>query len=235
LVTRLLLEEDFELAEVAALDVVGIRVHRGVAPQRQEVQMDADEVRRAMRAQPRGDERAPVAALRGVTVVAQAEHERVEHRSDVRQRAAALIGREGKRVARQRRCHDRERVGRIAAVRGGIGEQRDQLHELEHGAGPAVREQQRRRLRAAAFDMDVVDVDALDPRLELRQRVERALRRAPVVVVTPVRDELAHEVDRRPKGPRRYRRLVREAHAGEPVAQVAQRGVTDVQLECLSD
>ena len=98
-----------------------------------------------------------------------------------------------------------------------------------------MREQKRRRLRTAAFDMDEVEVDAVDPRLELRQRVERALRRAPVVAVAPVPDELAHEVNRRPVRPRHNRRFVREAHAGEPLAQVAQRGVFDVQLERLSE
>ena len=94
--------------------------------------MDSEHVLRAIRPQPGGDERAPVAALGAVARVAESHHELVEHRTNRRQRAALLIRAERQRVPGQRGHDDRERVGGVAAVRGRIGQQRDQLEELEH-------------------------------------------------------------------------------------------------------
>ena len=69
------------------------------------------------------------------------------------------------RVAGQRRRDD----GEV------LGEQRDQLVELEHRARPAVREQQRHRVGSPARLVDEMQVDAADRHLELREAVELAL------------------------------------------------------------
>ena len=65
LVAGLLLEPVLELAEVGASPRPSGRPIFGIAPQRQQVEVDADQLVGMHRAQPRGDERAPVAALRG--------------------------------------------------------------------------------------------------------------------------------------------------------------------------
>ena len=99
--------------------------------------MDADEALGEAMAQHRGDERAPVAALRAEALVAEhVGHQLGERLRDLHHAEARLARLEGQRVARQRRRHDREL----------LGQQRDQLVELEHGARPAVREQQRHGL-----------------------------------------------------------------------------------------
>jgi hypothetical protein len=46
-------------------------------------------------------------------------------------------------VARNRRRDDVESVGRVSAVRSGIGEWAEDLQELDDGAGPAMSEDQR--------------------------------------------------------------------------------------------
>ena len=188
-------------------------------------------VLRAVRAQPRGDERPPVAALGAVARVAEARHELVKHGADRRQGAARLVLAERQRVPRQRGHDDGEGVRGVAAVRRRVGQQRNQLQEFEHRPGPAVRQQQRLRVRAAALDVQEVHVDAVDARHELRPRVERGLGPAPVVGVRPVVDQLAHETDRRAVGPRRLGRLVRPAHAREARREIGDRGRVDGKAE----
>ena len=138
-----------------------------------------------------------------------------------------------KRVAGQRGRDDREGVGGIAAEAAGIGQARDQLVELPDRAGPAVREQQRVRIRADAGLVDEVQVDARERDLELLERVELRLLGAPVEAVAPVLDERAQIVQVRAVGPLGAGNLVRPAGAREPAAQVVQNLVGDVESERL--
>ena len=98
----------------------------------------------------------------------------------------------GKAVARQRRNHDVERVRRAAAVRRRIGQRIDDLQLLDDRAGPAVRDDDRQRVRLLRAHVDEVDVDAVDLGHELRQGVQPRLDLAPVVVRRPVARELLH-------------------------------------------
>jgi hypothetical protein len=89
-------------------------------------------------------------------------------------------------VARQARGHDVERIGRIAAMRGGIGEERDQLAEPKERIGEAVREDQRDRIGASPALVDEVDVEPADEGAELREPIDFGFGCAPVEFGPPV-------------------------------------------------
>jgi hypothetical protein len=111
-----------------------------------------------------------------------------------------------------------ERVAGGSAVRGRVGERADDLEQFDDGARPAVGHDERQRVRVRRLHVDEVDVDAVDLRLELRQRVESRLTLAPVVLGRP---EVREPLDRR-----RLHALrsvvdefpVRPARLGDPVA-----------------
>ena len=76
-----------------------------------------------------------------------------------------------------------------------------------------------------------MDVETVDVRLELIERVETALLCAPVEPVMPVHDQLLQISEVHPIGPARTRQLVREARSRKPVLQIRQDGILDVDLE----
>ena len=137
-----------------------------------------------------------------------------------------------------------EGVGRVAAVRPGIGELVDQADVLDERVRPAVGEDQRRGVRLWRLDVHEVDVLAVDRRREVRVGVEPGLDGPPVELAAPALDELAEvaagdavlparlddAADRQPLELRR-RQLVGEAGLGEPVEQVVEIGLRDVDAE----
>ena len=68
----------------------------------------------------------------------------------------------GEAVAGHRRDHEVEGVFRASAVRRGIGERADGLEQLDHRAGPAVRDDQRQGVRMPRAHVDEVNVEAVD-------------------------------------------------------------------------
>jgi hypothetical protein len=130
------------------------------------------------------------------------------------------------------RGHDHvERVGGIAAVTLRVGQARDQVEHLDERARPAVHDQQRQRRRPAPARVDQVQAEAVDVRAEVRQRVDRALLRAPVEPGLPVAHELAHVAEARAVVPARALDLVRPARAREALAEVVEHGLRDVDGE----
>ena len=107
----------------------------------------------------------------------------------------------------------------------------DDVEELEHGAGPAVRKQQRQRRRSLARHVQEVQVDAVERHDILGKGVEPGFLRTPIKAGVPVMHEFAQIAHIRAVGPRRPGRLVREARACEALAQVGQRRFGDVQGE----
>ena len=171
----------------------------------------------------RSDERAPVAALHAEAVVAEHRHQLGVERGDLLDGEALLPRPERERVARQRgRDH-----GEV------LGEQRDDLVELEHRARPSVRDQQRRRAGLARGLVDEMQVDAADRQRELAEAVELRLPRPPVEARAPVFDDVPHVGEACARGPRRQRRLVGPARARKALAQVGDGGVRNVQREGL--
>ena len=157
--------------------------------------MDAEQPLGCLAAHRVGDGGALVAALGDVAGVAEAAHQLRPGARDAAGVPAGLdVGSRGEAVAGQRRQHQVERVLGRAAVRGRVGERADDPEQLDHRAGPAVRDDQRQRVRVRRPDVDEVDVHPVDLGRELRQRVQPRLARAPVVIGRPVAGEL---LDRR--------------------------------------
>jgi hypothetical protein len=77
-------------------------------------------------------------------------------------------------------------------MRGRVGEQVDDLHLLDHRAGPSVADDERQRVLVLGANVDEVDVQPVDLRDEVGHRVELGLALAPVVLVVPVARERLH-------------------------------------------
>ena len=143
------------------------RVAGGEGDQR--VDMHPDDVTGIDPANERSHERTDIAALHTVTVVAEARHQLGERRRDAGISPAGLGEWYGEPKPGQRRHHDMERVGRIPAVGGRVGERPDEVDELGERSGPAVDEQQRHGVRFRRFHVQEVDGLAVDLGGELRQ------------------------------------------------------------------
>ena len=85
-----------------------------------------------------------------------------------------------------------KRIRRGAAVCRWIGEAIDELQLLDDRSGPSVIDDERQGVVMRRADVDEVDVESIDLRDELGQRVERGLDRAPVVLRLPEAGELLH-------------------------------------------
>src|SRR6185437_9347881 len=93
-------------------------------------------------------------------------------------------------MTRQRRNHDVEGIRCATAMRRWIRERIDDLHLLDDGAGPSVRDDHRKSIRILRAHVDEMYVQTVDVRHELRQRVELRFASAPVVTRYPVVSEL---------------------------------------------
>ena len=87
--------------------------------------MDADDPVGAGPAELTGDDRAPVAALGAVPLVAEASHQLGERGGDPAELPAGLSRRPGEPEAGDARQHQVERVGGVAAVRARVGQRAD--------------------------------------------------------------------------------------------------------------
>ena len=137
-----------------------------------------------------GDVGAHVSPLGDVARVPEAVHQLGPRRRDANDIPAELGRLAGEAVAGQGRQHQVERVLGGAAVRGRVGERADDPEQLDDRAGPAVRHDQRQRVRVRRLHVDEMDVHPVDPGHELRQRVQFRLAPAPVVLGRPVAGQL---------------------------------------------
>ena len=174
----------------------------------------------ALRADHVGDLGAPVAALRDVARVAEAPHQDDPGVGDVDRAPAG-----GRRLARvpvagHRGDHHVEGVLRGAAVGRRVGERADDVEHLDDRAGPAVRDDQRQRVRVRRPDVDEVDVEAVDLGQELRERVQPRRQPAEVVVIGPVASELPGRREGHALGQVGDRLLLGPARRAEPLAEV---------------
>ena len=157
---------------------------------RRQVDVDAEQSCGRLARHRAGDGSAPVAALGDIAGVAEALHQLRPGSRDVVGVPTGAGRLAGEAVARHRRDDDVERVLGAAAMRGRIRERTDDLELLDDGSRPAMRDDQRQRIRMLRADVDEVNVDAVDRRHELRQGIELRLRLAPVVAAAPVPNEL---------------------------------------------
>jgi len=116
-----------------------------------------------------------------------------------------------------------ERAGRVAGMRGRVGQRAENPLELKERPGPAVRHDQRYRVRVRRADVQEVHIEAVDPGGELRDPVQAGLRGPPVVAVGPVAAQVPHIGQRHALRPVRNRLSLRPARPPQPVPQVIQR------------
>ena len=119
------------------------------------------------------------------------------------------------------------------AVGDGVGQGLDDLVELRERARPAVGQDQRERVGLGRPPVHEVDVEAVDAGLELVEPVEPPLLGPPVELVAPVLDELPQVGLVHPELPPDALGLVGHAGAREPLLQVGQHVVGDVDGERL--
>ena len=118
--------------------------------------------------------------------------------------------------------HDHvERVGRIGAVRAGVGEQRDDLRVAPERVRPAVAEDQRQHGpgRRGGPGVHEVDPQVSERDAKAGEPGERRLLRRPVEPVRPVGDELAEVAEVGPERPPGVLGCVRPAGRAQPSAE----------------
>lgn len=97
-----------------------------------------------------------------------------------------------KSVTRHGRDDNVERILRLATMCGRIGEQSDELDLLEHGAWPAVVDDERKSPGILGTDVDEMNVQPINVGNELRQSIQFRFRLPPVVISRPIPCELLH-------------------------------------------
>ena len=121
------------------------------SPADEQVQVDTDQPLGCLAAHRVGDDGAHVATLGDVAGVAEAVHQLRPGLPDAAGVPADLGRLAREAVAGQRRQHEVERVLGASALRGRVGERTDDLEQLDDRAGPAVRHDQRQRVRVLRF------------------------------------------------------------------------------------
>ena len=170
------------------------------------------------------DHRAGVVADRAVALVAEARHQLLPRARGPRDVPAAVRRRPREPEARQGRDHQ---------VVAGRGEGLDDVEVLDDRPRPAVREDQRDGVGGAGADVQEVDRLAVDLGGELRVRVEAGLERAPVERRAPVLRPGLHLAERDAVLGARAGDLVGPPGAGQPVLEVVELGLRDVDAEGL--
>src|SRR5260221_7876791 len=181
-----------------------------------------------------GDRAAPIASLRSEALIAQfvahQVHEKLRDTSDVH---ASFVRALRETIAGQRGDYDIKCVLLGAAMTGWIGERLDNLVHFKKGAGPAMRDNQRHGMWSFAFDMQKVQTKAVNGSLKLRETIQQAFLRAPVVGIAPVGDQLLEIVQVRPIVPASTGYLVRPAGALQALLQIAENVIIDLDRKCL--
>ena len=193
--------------------------------------MDADQPLGCLAAHRVGDACTHVPALGDIAGVTETAHQRRP-----RPRGPAQVPADLGRLAReavpgQRRQHEIERVLGVAVVCGWVGERADDLEQLDHRAGPAVRHEQRQRILVTRLDVDEVDLDPVDLGRELWQGIELRLGPAPVVVGLPVTRELLKRRQLHALRPISNKLPGGQTPRGDPAAQLGELLLGDIDVE----
>ena len=196
-----------------------------------EIEVEARHVRRIVERRHPPDHRSPVAALDTVAFVAQALHQRGHDRAHPLGREARFARLVREPVARQGQRHHVKRVGVAATVAGRIHEQIADLHELEKRARPAVDQDDRHRVGHPRSPVHEVDVEAVNPGLELGQFVEAALLGPPVVAIAPIGGQLPEISEVGAVVPARARQLIGKPGLRQALLEIGQDRVRHLNLE----
>jgi hypothetical protein len=191
----------------------------------------ADDVLGVGPADQRADERTLVAALHAVALVAEPAHQLGEGRGDAAVVPSRLTRGPGEAVTGDRRDHQMEGRGGVVAVGPRVAERPDDVQELHDRAGPTVDQHQRRGVGLGRADVQEVDPLAGDAGRELGELVQHRLVLAPIERGAPVLGQLFQVPERHAPAPARAGQLLGPARPGQPVAQVVQVGLGDVDPE----
>ena len=139
----------------------------------------------------------------------------------------------GVAISRHVGHHDVEGVGRIAAMRARVHQERHDLRVAPERVGPAVREQERHRRRRtrAGTGVDKVDAEAVDSGAEPGQPIQPLLRLTPVEAVGPVGNEVAQLGDVDAGRPPNARGRIRPGRCKEPPSQLVKNGLLGARRE----
>ncbi len=137
----------------------------------------------------------------------------------------------GEPETRQRRDHQMEGVGGVAAVATGIGQGPDHVEEVDHRAGPAVQQDQRCGVWFGRAHVQVVQILPVDGDQVLRVLVENGLLSTPVVVGAPVVGHLPEISGGDSAAPADPGKLLRPPGGGQAGCQVVELRLRDVDPE----
>src|ERR1700730_13049124 len=218
---RLLSQTLCQLIGVRFLFGRGIGCRLLIAPDRQQIYVDSDQLVGMGVAEARGGDGTPIAALHGKAGVAQGvAHQLGRAVGDLFDAEARLPGFEGQSIARERGCDDGERIRGIATEPRRVSQPRDQLEELEDRTRPPVHQQERAWRRPFAGYVQEVEIDAAQRHLVLREGIEPRLLGPPIERRAPIFDELPQIADIGAVGPGCPGGLVRISRPRQSFAQI---------------
>jgi len=128
-------------------------------------------------------------------------HQPAECVGNLAQVETTLVGAKRETIAGHGRGDHGECIAGIAAGRGGMRQERNELVKFNDRTRPAVGQQQRQWRVALTLLVNEVQLDAIDRHGEVAELVERCLLAAPVVSGAPIVDEALQMLKVRSEGP----------------------------------
>ena len=174
-----------------------------------------------------GDDRTPVTTLRCPRRVAETCHQLGPGRGDAGDVPPRLCRFPGESESGQGGNDDVEGILDVSAERDRVGERADHLQELDDRPWPAVRQDERHRVRILGPDVDEMNVEPVDRRHELGETIQFLLESTPVVVLLPVLDKGFGVLQANALRPVGNGLLVRPTGPCESQPQVVDLGVGD--------
>ena len=232
LIACFFLQEFRKLRQITSLVLILRLNQRGIAPHREQIQVNPKQLFRMHRPQPRRYEAAPISALRAEAPVA--KHVRHQIRQAIGngfQAEPRLARLEGQAIARQGRCDDGEGILGIATEAGRLGQARNEIEEFKDRSRPTMRKQQRHRVWPFAPHMQEMQINAVKFGAELRKGVQRGFLRAPIKTLLPIGQQIAQIGDTCAVFPGRFRRFIRQARQRQAGLQILQRRIGYLQAK----
>jgi hypothetical protein len=120
-----------------------------------------------------------------------------------------------------------KRIRGLAAMRRRMGERLNHLVKFDDRTRPAVGDDQRHRFRMRRADVQEVDVELVNPGLELGEAIEASLALAPIICLGPVVADILDPLQRRALTPVADQFGFRPARPAQPRLQIVQHVVAD--------
>src|SRR5581483_3957641 len=144
-----------------------------------------------------------------------------------------LMGRPGKPETGHRRYHQVECERGIGSCCSRVGQRSDDVGVLQHSPWPAMTENERNGVRLSGADVQEMHPLSVDGRDELREGVELGFGRTPVIARLPVLSKLTDVTAWYSVVPRHFRHDADPSGAGQPLMQIVEIVLRDVNEERL--